>query len=206
MLQKLLFKFLAGCGFSLLLAFPLVSRAAFTVYVYQSGADVVASYSGALNLAGLVNAGNGGCGGGIGAVQGNSGIVCVGTGNALTRYTGLTSGAFTLGGGAAFLASSSSGSPIIINSNIDVRLPNGYVSGNTITGTSTFAGNTLAGLGLTVGNRVVTWASDSITVSIGTAPPTPSVASVPTLSEYALMALASLVAMFGIWQFKKRRL
>ena len=206
MTKNYLLKFLAGCTISFLLALPQAARAAITIYVYQSGPDVIASYSGSLNLGGLVNQGAGGCAGGTAAVQAVAGTLCVGTGNAVTRYSGFTSGAFTLGGGGAFLANSTTGSRINVASNAVLDLPNGYVGGTTITGSSTWTGQTLVGLGLTAGDRVLTWASDSVTLSIGTAPPAPSAASVPTLSEYALMALASLVAMFGIWQSKKRRL
>jgi hypothetical protein len=77
-------------------------------------------------------------------------------------------------------------------STLDV--PEGYVSGTALSGSATFAGQTLASLGLLPGTYVYTWgcgvgadcptslvSDDSLTVHIGTIIPEPS--------TWALMAL-----------------
>jgi hypothetical protein len=56
----------------------------------------------------------------------------------------------------------------------DVYGPTGYVSGNALSGTSTWDSTTIDGLGLTPGSYTVTWGTgsnaDSITVNVGPAP------------------------------------
>jgi hypothetical protein len=56
----------------------------------------------------------------------------------------------------------------------DIVVPNGYVSGAALSGSSTFTGKTIAGLGLTPGTYVYTWGTggnaDSLRIQIGAAP------------------------------------
>jgi MYXO-CTERM domain-containing protein len=76
-----------------------------------------------------------------------------------------------------------------------VFVPAGYVSGGLLSGTATFAGQTLASLGATLGTYTWTWGSgataDSMTLKVGT------VTAVPEPSAYAL-ALAGL-GVLGFW-------
>ena len=85
----------------------------------------------------------------------------------------------------------------------ELYLPPTYVSGSPLINQTTFAGTTLAGLGLTVGTQTLFVPSgDEIVINIGLAPP-PIAASIPTLGEYALIGLSSLLAMFGLARMRR---
>lgn len=189
-----------------LLATACAAQAAYTVTIVPDGADVVVGGAGTLNTTGLVLANQAnGCGNGfIGPT-----IVCFGAGqtglfvaNALsTPLAGLTNGPSTQ-------ASSGTGGYVIIF-NRDLYLPAGYVSGAPLTSQSRYSGRTLAQLGLTAGTTFNATLPSGDTVGVrvlaALSAPTASVASIPTLSEYGLMAMASLMAMLGIAAIKRRR-
>lgn len=80
-------------------------------------------------------------------------------------------------------------------------LPENYVSESAATNRPTFAGMTLAGPGLAVGTQTLFVPSgDEIVINIGTVPPVvqSNPASIPTLKEYGLMGLSTLLAMLGV--------
>jgi hypothetical protein len=77
-----------------------------------------------------------------------------------------------IGAGVSF-PTSGSGNRIGVSSNILI-LPDGYMSGNPLSATDTFAGQSFASLGLTPGTYLWTWGSggsaDSLTIQIGAVP------------------------------------
>ncbi|WP_255357295.1 IPTL-CTERM sorting domain-containing protein [Xylophilus sp. Leaf220] len=90
-----------------------------------------------------------------------------------------------------------------------LNLPAAYVSGAALTNQSRFAAATLASLGLTAGftRNLSLPSGDTITVRVLAVAPAPAVTatSIPTLGEYGLMALASLMAMFGFRHLRRRQ-
>jgi hypothetical protein len=89
-------------------------------------------------------------------------------------YTGAT-GPANFGPGAATIASSGSGDTLgVVGAFGYIAVPTGYVSGTALSGSSTFDGTTIAGLGLTPGTYTYTWGlgadADSLTVNIGSVP------------------------------------
>lgn len=166
---KKFFPKLAAVG---LLACACSAQAAYTLYIYPSGANVVASGSGAINTAGINVFGN--TGNFIPDVRPNVARVLIGAG-ATTQWQGI-SGPTSFGPGNASFPSSNSGSATgIVGINGSLRLPPDYVSGTALQGTSTWTGSTLASLGMIVGTYTYTWGAgataDSYTIVIGAAPP-----------------------------------
>jgi hypothetical protein len=170
-------------------ASPMAGAADLNFTVQQVGADVVTSFTGFVNTTALTTSGNA-SGSGLfrgSFFQGGS-VIMFGPQNSYTNYTGLN-GSGALGSGGRTLADINTGtlSGIISNgSSSYLLLPNSYVSGSSITGTSTYTGKTLSDLGMTVGTYNWTWGSG---VNAGTAQLT--ISAVPEPSTYALAAIAT---------------
>lgn len=192
--------------FRLLMAVLLLTagsaNAAYTINMYQNGPDVVATGSGTINLTGLAGAGAGGT---SAIVRAFNATLVVGTSTTFDAYNGFV-GPVNFGGGAAFTASSYSGNGVGFNGSINrVVVPQGYVSGSALASSSTWNGATIAGLGLTVGTYTWNWAGDSLTLIISLAPPVTTVAPVPTLSEWGVVALAVLLGLLGLMRTRRKR-
>ena len=159
------------------------ARASYTLNVVQSGANVVATGSGSLNLAALGNGGDG-----IAAPKVNlsfiSGccfsplsLIAVGSTAFADAYNGITTGhpimgPSSFGSGPEIDASSGSGSLVTLISAAYLEVPSGYRSGSDLgTSTATWNNQTIVSLGLIVGTYVYTWGSgasaDSFTLNIG---------------------------------------
>lgn len=184
--------------FRLLLAALLLAtgsaHAAYTINMYQNGPDVVAVGSGSINLTGLVFSGSGGTAAIVRAV--NATLV-VGTATTFDAYDGIA-GPINFGAGVAVTATSYSGNGVGFNGSINrMVVPQGYVSGNPLASSSTWAGTTIAGLGLTVGTYTWNWAGDSLTLVISLAPPVAAVQPVPTLSQWAMVLLFGALALLA---------
>lgn len=176
------------------------ANAAYTINMFQSGPNVVATGSGTINLTGLAGAGSGGTAAIVRAVNAT---MVVGTSTTFDAYDGFA-GPAAFGGGAAFTASSYSGNGVGLNGSIGrLVVPQGYVSGNALASSSTWNGATLASLGLTVGTYTWNWAGDSLTLIISLAPPAST--PVPTLSEWGVVGLAVLLALSGLMRMRRRR-
>jgi hypothetical protein len=201
MFLKAIHKLLLAVSVVLFTFICMPGHAAVTIYMYQSGPDVVASYSGTVNLTGLTFSGFATCSP-TGWLNPASTIICVGDGTLFDAYTGFTAIPGVLGsGGGTVDATSATGAGIALTSALGIiGVPPGYVSGSALSGTSTWNGMTLSNLGLTNGTYIWSWTSDNVTVFIGSAPTT----SIPTLSEFAVMFMASLIAMIGLWSIRKR--
>jgi hypothetical protein len=171
--MKLMKIFAASVTFAFAMAGQ--AEAAVTVNVFQSGADVVATASGSLDLTGLVSRGAFGL---SQQIQGSDGYVGLGPSDAsLTGFSGMT-GPAAWGPGLAFDASSGAGGPFGLNASgfgsPYVFVPVGYISGAAISGMSTWLGQSFASLGLDPGTYVYSSGLDTVTVNIGGAVPEPS--------------------------------
>ena len=179
------------------------AEAALVIDISQSGADVVAAGSGTIDLAGLtysLTTPN------STGVIGDIAVIYVGpTTQGTTDFYGGASG--PAGFGSMFLEfnpSSGTGDIFGVQGNGQsmgsyIVVPSGYVSGDSLSGTSTYDNTTIAGLDLTPGTYTYTWGSgadaDSFTVNIE---------SVPEPSSL-IMAGAAALAGLGLWIRRRGR-
>ncbi len=163
------------------------------VFVYQSGPNVVSSYSGTIDLTGLTPEGFDGTTAPF--IRGTDATEVIGpTASGDPVYVGIT-GPTNFGDGLGTEASSGTGDTFGYGGlDEDLLLPAGYVSGTFISGTDTWDDTTIAALGLTPGTYNYTWGTGvdgSFTVNIGTSP-------VPEPSSLGLMSLVVLAMAFPL--------
>ena len=196
------------CAFVALVAAASAANATFTINIVQSGPDVVMTGSGSIDTTGFPGSlGLSSCGILTGAVSSTS--ICVGSGSAADTYSNvLTPPVSAVTTGLISQATTATG-PAVYLFNAVLGLPGAYVSGTPISNSSTFSGRTIAGLGLTNGaTRTFTLPSgDTIVLNVGAPipPVATATASIPTLSEYALVGLTLLMAMIGIAAVRRGR-
>jgi hypothetical protein len=156
-----------------LMLFTKMAVAEVIVTFSQVGSDVIATGVGTINLAGLVSAGtfNGGA-----CLDSTYAFMQVGPISGVTqdKYTGI-SGPASFGTGRFTGATSGTGDSVGLSGDVGYLLvPTGYVSGNPLSSSSTFARTTLSALGLTPGTATYSWGSgataDSLTVNIAAVP------------------------------------
>ena len=153
-----------------LLALPATAHADVLITIEESGADVVATLSGDLDLSGLTF---------VSSLfftepgfRASPGYVGFGTlFNDVTAYSGFT-GPLDFGTGFDFVAADAGGgSDFAFNvGSFDVPyvfLSPNYVSGDALSATAVFSGTTLAALGLAPGDIIYASPIDTITISIG---------------------------------------
>jgi hypothetical protein len=149
--------------------------ASFTLNIVETGGNVVATGSGSINTTALTNTGTMTASAYVwpsANLGGTNSAVGVGStaGELVVYFTGIT-GPGSLGSGPQVFANSGSGNKVVILTNTGVYVPSGYVSGSALSSTSTWNGQTLAGLGLTPGTYTYTWGSgataDSFVINIG---------------------------------------
>ena len=134
------------------------ARAEFIVNITQVGSDVVATGSGTLNTAALTSVPVGSTGLEDYGINASSAFVVIGAG-APETFTGF-SGPTSFGPGPFTLFDSATGDATGINGSADyLATPDGYVSGDPLSGTMTRDDTTIAGLGLTPGTYTWTWGS-----------------------------------------------
>ncbi len=181
--------------------------AAYTVYLYESGNDVIAQGQGSINTAALPF-----------VFQATTSPLSW-SGNGLLYFGGTPGGAFDVFGGVtgptsygtrlgSITATSSTGPFLgIVGIQSRIAVPVGYVSGTSMTSTSTWTGTTLAALLATPGTYTWTWGAgataDSFTLLVGVTPPKP--ASIPTLSEWSLIGMSLVLAFLAAWQIRRRQ-
>lgn len=152
--------------------------AAVVVNVAQVGANVVATTTGTLNLTGLTSQGAFSLSRGI---ISNFAYVATGAtdGVTVTGYSGLT-GPTAFGSSSTYVgATSGTGSSFAINGSgfgsPYVFVATDYVSGGLLAGTSVFANQTFASLGLATGSYLFSSGNDTVTVNVlATAVPEPA--------------------------------
>jgi len=109
-------------------------------------------------------------------------------------YIGMSSGPSSFGSGAGIDADSSTGGLVGPDgSTLALTLPGGYASGDPLSGSSTWENHTLSSLGVTPGTYEWTWGTDSITLNVIDPNPPPPTGTVPTLSEWGMIALVLLL-------------
>jgi hypothetical protein len=150
--------------------------AAIIVNISQVNSDVVATFSGSLNLAALTFNGQFGI---VGGIAPTLAIFANGNGGPLSvdGYSGLT-GPTSWGGGGGLVSTSNTGALFDISGAAPgtfVEVPHLYASGSALSGSSTFANQTLSSIGLIAGTYTYTWGSgltaDSVVVNVGTPEP-----------------------------------
>jgi protein with PEP-CTERM/exosortase system signal len=169
---------------------------AFTITMNQVGSNVVANGSGAFNLTGLTFLGAGqtvshGIVPITGSISMGDGLVAT-----IDRYTGFT-GPTSFGSGSPVSADTGSGDVFGFLGAIVV--PQGYVSGTTLSASISFTNSTFASLGVTLGTYVWSWgdgADQRFTLQIGPAG-VPDGGSTVSLLGCALLGLAALRRKLG---------
>jgi hypothetical protein len=128
----------------------------YTVTLAQVGPDVVESGSGTIDLTGLTSFGSDF---GSPELYPDHGIIGGGPSGMIDFYTG-PSGPFSFGPGSATFPTSTSGDSVFLEDfGLDIEVPQGYVSGSSLSSGATFAGTTLFKLGVTAGTYTWTWNS-----------------------------------------------
>jgi hypothetical protein len=201
-------KLMRGVLGAAVLAICGTAHAAYTVTISQVGPDVVASGSGSINTLDLLP---------LGAVtaeplvHGVDALLYIGgTPHIFTAVDapvpGLVVGPTSFGTSLFIESDAASGGAVGV-AGVQQRLfvPPGYISGDPLSSSATWNGKTIASLGLTPGTYTWNWGAganaDSFTVVINAAPPA---ASIPTLSEWGLIGISGLVALFGLARVRRR--
>ncbi len=180
------------------------SNAAVTITIQSSGGDVVATASGSLTLPSCISTASEPSFGITYWAASNDYSYTVGQGTA-TQCTINFATAQPLNSVATDqIASSSTGGPIGVNNagGTILTVPQGYVSGSPVNSTSTWSGKTLASLNLVAGTYTFNFGTDTITYIVGTPDTTHSV---PTLSEWGMIILSSLLALGAMFVLRRRR-
>jgi hypothetical protein len=130
----------------------------FNVTITQVGNDVVWSGSGSFNLTALTSAGGSTIGGGY---QANQAVWAIGPITSVDTYSGTITYPPTFGGGGTGVTSNTGSAFGILpgGSGRLLYVPSGYTSNSVISGTSTYANTTIAGMGLTLGTYTWSWGS-----------------------------------------------
>lgn len=191
------------------------SQAAVTITIEESGGDVVATASGSLDTSSTTSSSAATVIPLFEYVAADNYAYIVGVGgvSSATAYGAIFGTAQPLNSSSiSEEPDSSTGAPVGVDAlgggAVILYAPAGYISGGSINATSTWAGQTLAGLGLTPGSYVFDFGSDRVTYTVvdpSVTPPQPGQAqSVPgsTLFTLVLSALG-LTAM--AWRSLRRR-
>jgi len=195
-------RLLSGLALLIVSALTPAAHAQLTITLFESGSDVVAVASGSLDLTGLTAAQTGTSLGLISTVSDASGLV-VGpnVGTSITAYM-IPTVDFLFAGSANYLVATS-GSGILAGAlNAEgvgsyIYAQTDYVSGATISSTSTWQDTSLATLGIALGTYVWSWdgaspGSGSITLNV-----------VPEPSTYA--AILGAVALGAVLLRRRRQ-
>jgi hypothetical protein len=185
-LPKILLALTAVAALSV--AYP--ARANFIATIDQVGTNVVVTGSGTIDLTALSFITPAAAGA---AIAPSGAYLVLATGN-VAVYTGF-SGPTSFGSGGVTFASSNGGNAVGIEGGSgELFVPQGYVSGAALSGTSTYAGATLLSLGVTPGTYTWTWGTgvhaDSFTINAGVG--VPDAGSTLPLLGFALLGLAAL--------------
>lgn len=159
--------------------------AAYIAYVYQDGANVVATGTGSIDFTALSDDGSGHAGAGT---QPFDGIFLLGPTHSTYDVYGAVTGPASIGPGSGAISASGGSGPAvgILAFGPYVVVPDGYSSGTALgTSTITWDGTTLADLGVTDGTYTWTWGTgadaDSFTLYAGVTPAVPEPASLALL-------------------------
>ena len=138
---------------------------AFNVTISQVGPDVVWSGSGSFNLTALASAGSGSIVGGYIAANG---VWAIGPSISIDQYSGTFTYPTNFGSGGVAVTSNTGSTFGILpgGSGRLLYVPSGYTSNTNISGTSTYASQTIAGMGLSGGTYTWSWGSGANSSSL----------------------------------------
>jgi hypothetical protein len=182
--------FVAG-AFAGLATLGTQANAAYTITVTQDGANVLARGNGGIDTKALTRPDSASWSGELGGAMG---FAFVGGESNVLVYGGFN-GPSSFGGGSGVFADNNSGDLTgILAAAGALYVPEGYVSGSALAGSSVWDNTTIAGLGLTTGTYTWTWGdgatADSFIVSIGgVTVPAPEPASLALLLPGGLLML-----------------
>lgn len=149
------------------------ANSVFLVTLTQVGPNVVATGSGTIDLTGLTSFGSAFASPELYPAHG---IMGTGPSGTTDIYTG-SSGPASFGPGSAAFPSSTSRDPVFLEDfGLGIDVPQGYVSGTSLSSSATFDNATLAGLGVTPGTYTWTWdsgANSFVLHVVGTVVPEP---------------------------------
>lgn len=178
------------------------AQAGYIVTLQQVGGDIVATGTGALDVADLSLSPN--TFASMALIVPKSGFIDTGPTSSvlLNGYLGF-SGPASFGSGLLTLANNGSGNLVGLHSASGVLLvPLGYVSGTALSDTSTYNGKTFASLQVTPGTYVWSWGTglhaDTFTLQIGPA-------AVPDSGSTLGLLLVSVAALFGASRLRSLR-
>jgi hypothetical protein len=168
-----------GAAVLALAQFASPARAAFTFTMEQVGSGVVVDGSGSINTGGATLTSGSGTPGMVpllGALNGGGHVGSLVDFSAFTHppnFTGPSNfGTFVFPG--EFSATTASGDFVGIQPGFAIFVPPGYVSGNSLSNTTTFASETFASLGVIPGTYTWSWGTganaDHLTLRIGAVP------------------------------------
>ena len=193
----------SAIGAAMLIGLSASARAGYVVDLTETGGNVVATGSGAIDLTGLesnvLTGGMAFLNPSLGAIRtGPPPFTPIEGYDAVNGFTGPAN----FGSGGAIVASSGSGDPVSFffgfsASDNELDVPQGYVSNSALSDTSTYNGQTFSSLGATPGVYKWTWgtgANQSFTLVIG---------EVPEPSTWAMMLLG--FAGLGLAGWRHRR-
>ena len=193
----------SAIGAAMLIGLSASARAAYVVDLTETGGNVVATGSGAIDLTGLesnvLTGGMAFLNPSLGAIRtGPPPFTPIEGYDAVNGFTGPAN----FGSGGAIVASSGSGDPVSFffgfsPSDNELDVPQGYVSNSALSDTSTYNGQTFSSLGATPGVYKWTWgtgANQNFTLVIG---------EVPEPSTWAMMLLG--FAGLGLAGWRHRR-
>ncbi len=178
--------------------------ATLTFTLTQEGPDVVARVNGSVNTTAIPPVGSpANCNGpaGVGGVQPSTGTLCV-AGSPAQPHPGIV-GPTSFGPGGTTVADFGAGDIAYVQGITGTLfLPSGYVSGTGLSGISRFSGTSLALMGVSLGTFTYTFGTgptaDTVVVVISD-----SGNAVPTLGEYGLLALATLLVLSATIRLRK---
>ena len=174
---------LLACAFASL-ALPASAKASLTIDFIQSGGNVVATASGEINLAALTFVNTEQSTSFVDPTDTIITLVATSGGDVYSNGAAGFSGPASWGPGGPSFAPSSSGDPIglIAGSFGEILVPQGYTSGESISGTATWKGETYSSLGLDAGTYTYTWGTgptaDSFTLQVGGSATVPEPATI----------------------------
>jgi len=198
-------RFILGLFAASLMLVTVGSNAAVTITIQPSGGNVVATTSGSLTLPSCISTVSGPSFGIIYWAASNDYTYTVGQGTATQCSINFATAQPLNSVSTDQPANSYTGGPIGVSSlagGTILTVPQGYVSGTPINSTSTWSGKTLADLNLVAGTYTFNFGTDTITYIVGTPATTHSV---PTLSEWGMIILSSLLALGAMFTLRRRR-
>jgi hypothetical protein len=171
---------------------------ALNISINEVTADVVITLNGSVNLAGLTLNGNETTAS-PGVFSGNTIRVAPASTN-VDRYefiNGLSTGAFGNNTSNIYAGSFTSTDYIsLLNLSTTtgvLQIPSSYISGNPLSNSMTFVGQSFLTMGLNTGSYVYSWGSganaDSVTVYVGVTPPSPTTINAPLPFSWSLIGV-----------------